>query len=558
MPNDLWGASDTIKFGLPGGWQAYLIFFAYLALTAYFLYIYRHQFTIAWQQNRYWTIGLTIAAFISSQLLPLNFSFNVPMIGEQPIAALLLLAMIPLLLGSAILHPVAAFVVGMSSGLGRAMGQTHTALDIFAWGFTAVFLSLIMQQNYQGRVYKWARHPIIAALGGTVLLTLLSSLNSYVSLPLSGLAALDRTLVATRFNFWAFFIASVIAGLVVIAVLHNKPDLAPKQQSRPSPIKTSLKHRLISYYTAFAIIVIIAGTAIGYLVIINTSTQAYLNAMTINVNNATAMLAAQPPIVAIAAFTMSAATSHAASVNLDYSINTNRSTHFAFSYIHSADHFSRIGGVQYFNGGQLLFKLNGTLETTFDTVTGETTLRGGTFGQNFASGNAGTTVDLDAVVLTAAATNSATSGFVGAGDVGDTWTFRILSLNITDDELAPAGTSGSNGAHGTIEYEILDDSATPVMLTNGTYHFFDVAFGGFPSNLQDNSHGGNPIALWGNNWDNQAGADKPPVHLGIDLGGTVGSPVVVVPVPMAVWGGLSLLTAMGLIQIKRRSVADVV
>ncbi len=300
MPNDLWGTSDTVRFSLPDSWQAYLLLFAYLALTAYFLYTYRHQFKTAWQQNRYWTIGLTVAAFISSQLFPLNFSFNVPMIGEQPIAALLLLAMIPVLLGSAILHPVAAFVVGMSSGLGRALGQTHTVLDMFAWGFTAVFLSLLMQQNYHGRIYKWIRHPSIAALLGTLLLTLLNSLNSYVSLPLTGLAALDRTLVATRLNFWAFLIAATVAGLVVIAILHSMPDLRPQRPSRPSPTRTSLKHRLISYYTAFAIIMIIAGTAIGYFVIIKTSTQAYLNGMTINVNNATVILEEQPPIVAVA------------------------------------------------------------------------------------------------------------------------------------------------------------------------------------------------------------------------------------------------------------------
>ena len=300
MPIELWGASGTFQLGLPGGWQAYLLLLGYLLLTFTLLYAYRQKLKSALQHNLNWTVALAVAAFITSQLFTINFSFNVPLIEQKPIAVLALFSLIPILLGSAILHPVAAFLVGAAGGLGLALGQTHTILDIFTIAFTAVFLALIMQQNYRGQVYRWLREPLVAATIGTFVLTFLTSLSIFVSLPLTGLAALDRTMVAVSLNFWAFLFAFLLAGLVVTAVLRNRPKLRPKRHLTPSPTQTSLKNRLISYYTFFAIILILAGTTIGYLVLINTSTQAFLSAMTINVNNATTTLEAQPPAATIA------------------------------------------------------------------------------------------------------------------------------------------------------------------------------------------------------------------------------------------------------------------
>ena len=146
--------------------------------------------------------------------------------------------------------------------------------------------------------------------------------------------------------------------------------------------------------------------------------------------------------------------------------------------------------------------LNSTehLKTTFDAANDNPRCVVVRLDRIFLSGNAGTAVDLGAFVRSEAATNSSSSGFVDAIDVGETWTFRVLSLNITDDELAMAGTSGLNGAHGSLEYQLID--LNNVVQNSGTFHFFDEPFGGWPNNLQDNSHGGNPIALWGNNWDN--------------------------------------------------------
>ncbi len=295
MPIELWGASDAIKIGLPGDWQAYFVLLVYLALTGYLFYSYREKLQAAFTFQRNWIIGLTAAAFISAQLFPIDFSFKTPLIEGQAVAALVLFAFIPVLLASAILHPLAAFVVGVSSGLGRALGQTHTVLDLFTMGFTAVSLALLMQQNYQGRVYKWLREPVIVALIGTFLLTFLTTLTTYVSVPLQGLSALDRAFVAMRYNFWAFLLGNLLAGLVVMAILRTRPGLKRSRPFIPPPTQTSLRYRLIAYYTVFAVTAIFAGTTIGYLVIISNSTQAYLNAMTINVSNVTAELQLQPP-----------------------------------------------------------------------------------------------------------------------------------------------------------------------------------------------------------------------------------------------------------------------
>lgn len=294
MPIELWGASSTFQLGLPNDWQAYLLLLGYLVLTFYLFYTYQQTLKSSLQYHLNWTIGLALAAFITSQLFIVEFASNVPAIDGKPVAALALFALIPILLASAILHPVSAFLVGCASGLGLAVGQTHTIVDVFTMAFTAVSLALLMQQNYRGQVYRWLREPLVAAGIGTFILTFLMALSIFVSLPLTGLAALDRTIVAISLNFWAFLIAFLLAGLVVTAVLRSKPELKPKRHLTPSPTQTSLKNRLISYYTFFAVILIFIGTAIGYMVLINTSTQAFLSAMTINVNNAVTTLEAQP------------------------------------------------------------------------------------------------------------------------------------------------------------------------------------------------------------------------------------------------------------------------
>jgi len=265
------------------------------------------------------------------------------------------------------------------------------------------------------------------------------------------------------------------------------------------------------------------------------------------------------PIVAVAAFAMSAATSHAASKRtIEIGVNITEPG-FRFSYIHKANssqslHYDSNGngiingdddlfnnttgaagadGVQdraeFYNGSTLLLKLSGSIDVEHTNVNGDTHMT--LFG--------GAPATLNARVMT-----DGIDYFGPSTPLGYDLDLVITTFDIWDINTA----SGLLGANGIIVYEIKDGGTS---LTSGTFTIINGNFAGAPNNIDDTT---GDIRLWSNNWDNTVpGAILPSAdRLGLDLGGSGGNLTVVVPTPMGVWAGLGLMGAMGLAQFKRR------
>ncbi len=210
---------------------------------------------------------------------------------------------------------------------------------------------------------------------------------------------------------------------------------------------------------------------------------------------------------------------------------------FTHSWIHTALTHTHTfaptgtGDGQYYAGGNRTFAVTGDLIAIW----------------NPAAGDGKFTFQPSTLNLTLNSTFNAPGWVTNDGSI---YTMDITGGMMTDTNDTPPGTGAvANGADGFISYQLKKNG---VAEESGSWVFKDLPFSGTPNNI-------NPIeilSLWGNNWDaddttKSAFVKSGGTAWGIDLGGNVGS-TQVVPVPMAVWGGLIMLGSMGGLRLRRR------
>ena len=282
MPSNLWGVNRELSLDLPSRAVGYLHLLFCAALFVYLAFYFRPNYRRYSQKQWLWTAALSLAGLFTSQLLPLHFPFTSPPLAELPDSAAMLLGVIPLLLAGVVVGPPGAMLVGLFTGLGTALGQTHQLFDLF-WGtFTAVSIAFLLQQNYIGPVYHWLRQPWVAGLLSGLLLTIFSGFGSFAAADVSGLSALDQALVVATANFWPRLLEGVVAGGVVTVVLRNVPDLRPSQSLIPPPTRRSLQKRLQLNYFTFAALLILLSITVVYNLSASVSTRLVVNQMAYN------------------------------------------------------------------------------------------------------------------------------------------------------------------------------------------------------------------------------------------------------------------------------------
>ncbi len=266
-----------------------MLLILYLALTVVLFYANRADFRHFSSRTRNWALGLAVLALIAGLLFPLDLFPDLP--ADMPVAALTLAALIPVLLAAAFLPVTAVFLIGVSGGLGMALGQSQSWLVVFNVGFTAVCAAFLMQQHYQGQLYRWLRQPVAAGILAAFLLTLLSGLTTLATVDASWLTALDQTLVIMRANLVVYLIEAIIAGLVVMGILRAMPDLRAKRPFTPSPDQRSLQRQLISHYALFSVAMISLTVTVVYLLIAYSTSLALLRQMDASADNIAGELA---------------------------------------------------------------------------------------------------------------------------------------------------------------------------------------------------------------------------------------------------------------------------
>lgn len=293
MPSELWG-TNAFDLSLPSRPIGYLLLLFYLVLLLVLLYVNRRS--LRRMSNRQWVIvfALSITSLFLSQLFPLRL--NLPnqlspiSATQDPVTTVTLFSAFPFLLAGATLNPAAALIVGLFSGLGRSVAQTHQPFDIFHVAFAAVLAAHWLQQNYFGRVYRWLRNPIISGGLSNAAMFMLIGIASFVATDTeaSYLSELDLAVSTANAHIGPLLIEGVVGGLLTLLVLLGVPQLRNSQALAPSPPQRSLVRRLLSNFVLFAVLLVVLLVTVVFTVSIRVSTEQIVNQMAYNANTVSA------------------------------------------------------------------------------------------------------------------------------------------------------------------------------------------------------------------------------------------------------------------------------
>lgn len=262
-----WGVGQAVDLVRPDTWQEWTLLVVYLVLCAFLLF--RDRSTLQQFTLRKWIgwLMLGVFALIASQLFPLTFDLGrFPFIGGGGHTyTVSLLSAVPSLLAGVILGPAPALLVGMSAGLGRALGQSHQVYDLFNYALAAWLAAALFRVNYRGRLFAALRMPVvtgplshgaIAFLGGFVVFVLGSELSL--------LSRLDMALAAVLGGIVPLFVEGLSAGLVVSLILLVMPAWRPGKHLVPAPGERSVRRYLATnllLFGATVLLIVVTATA---------------------------------------------------------------------------------------------------------------------------------------------------------------------------------------------------------------------------------------------------------------------------------------------------------
>ena len=271
-----WGVAEAVKLVTPDKWQEWLLLCGYLLLFVTLLFRDRTNLqAFSWRKWLGW-LGLGIAALVASLFLPVSVGFPpTPLFARaaEP-ATVYFLAAAPSLLAGIILGPAPALLVGMSTGLGRTLGQSYQLYDLFHYAFAAWIAASLMRLRYQGRTYGILRAPAFSGAFGFGLIAMMAAFVAFTAS--SGepfLHRLDIALLSAQAQIMPLFVEGLIGGLMVGLILLAKPVWKRNEALRPSPAQRSVQSYLLTNTMLFGASVLIIVAISTFVVAATVSTR---------------------------------------------------------------------------------------------------------------------------------------------------------------------------------------------------------------------------------------------------------------------------------------------
>jgi PAS domain S-box-containing protein len=273
----LWGATSKPGLALPERSIGYIVLAAYVILFLLGIISRRRDFAQLGRRKGLNTFVLAATSIILSQLFLVVISSESQLppfsSAQNSVAYLAPFGFVAFLIAGTTLNPLAALLIGFTSGLGRALWQTHQITDPFNYAFAAIIGAYLLQQNYNGRLYDWFRKPVIAGMFCSLILLPLIGLATfaYSDAGASNLEALDLALSTTRANILPLLIEGLLGGTIVSLLLIGLPQLQQVRPTALSPLALSLNTRLVATFLVFAGLLSFLLIVIGFDLAINLS-----------------------------------------------------------------------------------------------------------------------------------------------------------------------------------------------------------------------------------------------------------------------------------------------
>ncbi len=258
MPAAYWGIAGTLSLAFPDSWQEWLLLIGYVLL--FLLLLFRDRSNLQEFSRLKWLAWLVLGTFalIASQLFPISFrSVTLPVPSENNSSfSVALLAAVPALLAGAILGPAPALFVGMSSGLGRALGQSHQVYDLFHYAFSAWIAAYLLRLRYHGRLYRVLRMPSVSGVLSYSAIAIMAGFVAFVSIDTGFMGRFDVALAVFQDQFLPLFIEGLVGGAIVALMLIVMPVWQRDSQLVPPPAQRSVRRYLLTNLLLFGISVL--------------------------------------------------------------------------------------------------------------------------------------------------------------------------------------------------------------------------------------------------------------------------------------------------------------
>ena len=304
MVNEFWGASDFLAITWPDSALGFSLWVITIGLLIWSLIRSGVRPAMRGLNRGQWGLFIVLcgAALLFSQLFPLTIPWSKTLLREHPATSIVaLLSAVPYLLAGAALGTPAAIIVGLFAGLGRVVGQTGQPLDIATMALAAGLSAELMQQNYDGRGFKFLRHPITAgALGRLVVVVFTGAGIVAAAYGAAGLfGALDLGLYL---GFWSgvpLLIEGAIGGAITSVIQLIVPQWRPDRGTVPSPLHRSLQRQLVAAFLTFAAVVVLFSMLVAFFFSARATERALTRQMINNADATAAQLGALQEHLAI-------------------------------------------------------------------------------------------------------------------------------------------------------------------------------------------------------------------------------------------------------------------
>lgn len=295
MASGVWGATSDLTLHWPDGPLSFGLLALYAILIAGLLWRYRRALAQMRSRRVLGLVALAVAGFVFSQLFPLHVPWGNPVLAAQPeLATVNLLAPLPYLVAACLFNPGAAMLVGLATGLGRALGQTHSVFDIAHWALAAWLAGVLLGQRYTGRFFSWLRLPVLAAPIAQGLIALLTGVAVFARLvgPAGVLAALDMGLYVGAYAVGPLVIEGLFSGGVLTLLQWFVPQLRRPPRPVPSPFSRSLQNFMTASFFWFTVVLVLLSAGVVFALSTRTMSRALVEQMAFSADATAARLPA--------------------------------------------------------------------------------------------------------------------------------------------------------------------------------------------------------------------------------------------------------------------------
>ncbi len=260
MPVEIWGAIGALTVIWPETISGWLLLLCYLIFFIALLAAGRASFSRLSVKQWFFLVILSVLALLLSQLFPLLIAPEITKylphfsVDDQAVTISLISAT-PYLLTAAILGNGPALIVGLITGFGYAIGQTHQLYTPFHYAFAAYLAAQLMGQCYQGRFYRWLRIPLVGGIIGQISTAVFAAVVALVN-STGLLASADAALATFQAQLWSVLIVGLVSGTFVTILVHLMSQWLPRRRLVPTPSQRSVRSFLLTNFLIFAGVVL--------------------------------------------------------------------------------------------------------------------------------------------------------------------------------------------------------------------------------------------------------------------------------------------------------------